>query len=91
MTKHIRTDHLAGVSEHGKIYVREDGRPCYYFGGSVFVPAERGRWLITDLSVLRVDCAHCKQKIGHACTGARDGNLTTATHHVRRRDAQRRK
>jgi hypothetical protein len=76
----------------GKVYVRADGLPCYYFMGKALVPAEkRGRWLITDLSVLKVDCAYCGMKVGHPCAGAFEESMTTSTHWVRRTDAGRKK
>jgi hypothetical protein len=46
------------------------GLTAYYVtGGLVFVkvPSERGRYMLTDMSVIAVECPHCGALIGEPC------------------------
>jgi hypothetical protein len=63
------------------------GLTAYYVtGGLVFVkvPSERGRYMLTDMSVIAVDCPHCGAMIGEPCRRGmwRNKQLWVSTIHL---------
>lgn len=63
------------------------GLQAYYIaGGLVFVkvPSERGRYMLTDMSVIAVECPHCGAMIGEPCRRGmwRNKRLWVSTIHL---------
>jgi hypothetical protein len=65
-----------------------DRDPAFIF---VAVPNERGRYVRTDKSVIKVSCSLCNAMVGEPCRAAyfsKDIHYAGATHYVRRKKAR---
>lgn len=59
----------------------------------VKVPDERGRWMLTDVCVVKVPCEKCGSCVGEPCksNGGTEDGYSTGTHYVRRQAAKGRR
>ena len=54
----------------------------------VFVRLQKGLWIRCDACVAVATCPHCKAPVGEPCRGS-DGLPKSATHYMRRREANK--